>query len=307
MIRVMLNPDHNLCFVNATLQGLAWLTLLCDGLHADHWTMGFEVMQAITLWTAVPLLISRLQPFLAFLTGDWGLESLGRQHDQMDFLCHILMLARPRFINGNWTTLIAWRQNMDDTDLVYECGHTAQPIRMQFANLHALSSDVQSLVNHWHDRSGFHRGLAQVSVGLCVSIDRALDLSSPPYSSKCTQLLNISDGWVQFPVHPISGDTQWHWYQIVAASFHLGMETQHGHYRTAIRCNSNWYIYDDNRLPEIVSNLPDDLLSQITLLWLARSDRSNDATAPRPAAKPAAAPKARDGPYRRDRGRGRRR
>ena len=89
-----------MCYLNSTLQGLAWLTLICDGLHADMWQKGFEVIQALTMWTPVPLNVGRLAALQELLCGDWGPDDLARQHDQLDFLCHILLLAQPCFING---------------------------------------------------------------------------------------------------------------------------------------------------------------------------------------------------------------
>ena len=181
---------------------------------------------------------------------------------------------------------------MADTELEHECGHTSQPIRMQFPDFHALSCDIQTLVNHWHDRSGFHRGLAQVSVSFCLSVDRALDSDSSPLPHKCNQMLILSDGWLQMPVHPIEGDTQWHWYRLVAVSFHIGPCIATGHYRTAIFSEFRWFIYDDNQLPEIISTLPDEICSQIVLMWFVRADRINDATA-----APASSSRARPAPY----------
>ena len=107
--------------------------------------MGLEVMQAITL-TAVPFLVSSFQLFLDLLRGDWGLDALDDQHDAMDFLCHFLLLTRPRFINGNWTSLLLWKQNMADTEMATECGHDSQPIRMQFPDFQALACDWKSLI-----------------------------------------------------------------------------------------------------------------------------------------------------------------
>ena len=52
-----------------------------------------------------------------------------------------------------------------------------------------------------------------------------IDTTAPLFARKCTQKLDISDGWVQMPVHPIDDDAQWHWYQIVAVSFHIGHST----------------------------------------------------------------------------------
>ena len=191
----------------------------------------------------------------------------------MDFLCHLLLQTKPRFINGGWTSFLAWKQNLADTELASECGHISQPIRMQFADIHATECSLKSLIEHWHDGPGFHRGLTQVSTGICITIDRVLDLSSPPYSHKCMQRLQISDGWIQLPVHPLEGDTQWFWYSVVAVCFHIGDQVSSGHYRTAIHCKDDWFLYDDNALPTKVTSLSNFVLSQITVIWLARMDR----------------------------------
>ena len=75
LVRLLLNPSHTLCYANAALQCLAWLSILCSRVTAAAWTKGFGLIDALTSWTPVPLALYDFAPFQElFNGGDWGLR-----------------------------------------------------------------------------------------------------------------------------------------------------------------------------------------------------------------------------------------
>eukprot|EP00435_Cladocopium_sp_Y103_P038168 s1308_g10.t1 len=158
LIRLMLNPTGTLCFVNATLQGLAWLTLHCQALDTRAWDRGFELMTLVTQWTAMPLNVLHSPELLAVLSLPWGPKSLQR-------LCRALTKAGP---------------------------------------------------------------------ALCLAIDRAVDIQGPPYTRKSLQQIDISDGSLSMPVLATDATVTFHTFQIIAVTFHIGLDPASGHYRSAL-------------------------------------------------------------------------
>ena len=55
---------------------------------------------------------------------------------------------------------------------------------------------------------------------------------------------------------------------IAAVAYHIGHTPNTGHHRTALRYHGKWLVYDDNKLPDQLSELSDDILRNITMLWL---------------------------------------
>ena len=55
---------------------------------------------------------------------------------------------------------------------------------------------------------------------------------------------------------------------IAAIAYHIGHTPNTGHHRTALKYHGQWLVYDDNRLPDHLSELSDDILRNITMIWL---------------------------------------
>ena len=59
-------------------------------------------------------------------------------------------------------------------------------------------------------------------------------------------------------------------FRLAAVTFHLGSSPHSGHHRTALRYQGRWLIYDDNTLPDAALDLSDEILCNITTLWLVK-------------------------------------
>ena len=46
LVRLLLNPSHTLCYANAALQCLAWVSILCSRVTAAVWNKGFRLIDA---------------------------------------------------------------------------------------------------------------------------------------------------------------------------------------------------------------------------------------------------------------------
>eukprot|EP00435_Cladocopium_sp_Y103_P000521 s4664_g1.t1 len=243
LIRLMLNPTGTLCFVNATLQGLAWMTLWCHALDVKEWDRGFELMTLVTQWTAMPLNVLHSPELHAVLFQPWGPGSLQRQQDMLDFIYHLLMNMRPHFLGCEW--------------------------KPQLSTLNLLEGTRHA------DEKGLCRALTKACPALCFAIDRAIDLPGPPYTRKSLQQIELSDGVISMPVFANDASVVFHPFRIVAVTFHIGLQPASGHYRSALFNGTQWYLYDDGKLPDIHTTLPADVLQQLNFVWLIDADRTD--------------------------------
>ena len=85
MVRILLNRTGTVCFVNALLNALTWLTLLCGGLVPACWKHGFALMRCLTEGTHIPVDILACDPFRWIINGDWEMKDLLTQQDTIDF------------------------------------------------------------------------------------------------------------------------------------------------------------------------------------------------------------------------------
>ena len=151
-LRLLLNQSCTMCFANAALLGLAWVTLLCDGLHASCWRLGVLLMRWMTAWTPVPLDLRQTEAFSVLLDGDtWGLRDINKQQDLLDFLCYLMPLMQPSFVHCGWVTRPALLADVSDLRLRDEKGHRFQPLRLQLDDHAQTDTSIQKLVHQWHD------------------------------------------------------------------------------------------------------------------------------------------------------------
>eukprot|EP00435_Cladocopium_sp_Y103_P074212 s151_g47.t1 len=153
-----------------------------------------------------------------------------------------------------------------------------QPILLRLTHPDLASCSLQNLVLSWHDSQGLCRALTKAGPALCLAIDRAVDIQGPPYTRKSLQQIDISDGSLSMPVLAPDATVTFHPFQIIAVTFHIGLNPASGHYRSALYNGSQWYLYDDGRLPDIHTSLPADVLQQINFVWLVSTDRTGAAT-----------------------------
>lgn len=57
-------------------------------------------------------------------------------------------------------------------------------------------------------------------------------------------------------------------FRVIALSYHLGLDSHTGHYRTALWTDTHWLLLDDDAPPEKHSVLPDAVLRTVCILWL---------------------------------------
>eukprot|EP00435_Cladocopium_sp_Y103_P014060 s4171_g3.t1 len=303
----MLNPTGTVCFVNATLQGLAWMTLWCNALRVDQWDRGFELMTLVTQWTAIPVNILVSSELHAVLFSPWGPESLQRQQDMLDFVYHLLLNMRPHFLGCEWKPQLSVLNLLEGTYHSDEKGHMVQPILLRLTHPDLASCTLQSLVLAWHDSQGLCRALTKACPALCLAIDRAVDIDGPPYTRKSLQQIDLADGALSMPVFSPDATINFITFRIVAVTFHIGLQPSTGHYRSALFNGVQWYAYDDGRLPDVYPTLPSDVLQQINFVWLVAADRTDDPagassterSGTRPADPSGASSAARPGPYER--------
>ena len=271
LIRLCLNGSQTLCYANAALQSLAWVSILSLNMVARAWQLGFDLLEVMTQWTPMPVSLYDLPQFRClFPGGDWGSDKLDQQCDLVDFTSHILLLMEPAFVNNLWVPQPTLYADFAGTMLQDEKGHRLQPITMNLIDPHSDKCTFTDIVNHWHDSRGFCRSLLEASNVCCVAINRVY----PNMQGKCQQQIDFQTGLVQMPFFDVTRTVQWKSFRIIAIAFHIGVRTTSGHWRTALFHNHSWFAYDDGMLPVQYTDLPMDIQRQAILIWLISADRT---------------------------------
>ena len=104
LVRILENDTATMCFANATLTALSWITLLCQCLLPSKWMYGFELMRGLCQWNPLPLNLRVFQPFLWLLFGDFTVDDLSRQQDILEFTSFLIDRMRPTFLSCSWCT-----------------------------------------------------------------------------------------------------------------------------------------------------------------------------------------------------------
>lgn len=264
-IRILYNVNGCMCFANAALLGIAWVTILSDGLHDHMWLQGFELVQQLVQWTPVPLDLRNCLGLHNVLRGDvWGLKDLDKQQDLMDFLSYILSVMRPLFLHCGWQTRPEYISPSSDSLLCNEKGSAYLPVMLQLSDTMDPDISLQTLINLWHDAPGLCKAFEKAGTTKCFTIDRV----SPETRIKCQHLLALDDFTVQLPHFGVDGDIIFHRYFVSAFVYHIGATINSGHYRCVICRNGIWYDYDDGALPTRYTVLPSVLQRQLMCVWL---------------------------------------
>ena len=265
LVRLLLNPSHTLCYANAALQCLAWLSILCSRVTATDWHKGFGLIDALTSWTPVPLALYDFAPFQELFTGgDWGLREKDRQNDLNDFTSHILMLMAPQFVNNSWVTQPALLPGFEGTGLRDEKGHILQPITLPLCDNTVDCCKLSDLIHTWHDPSGLCRSFVEAPTVCCLAIDRNM----PPHNIKYQTCVDLQDGIIQLPYFNDAHQTLWKPFRVAAVAFHIGPYSSSGHWRAALFHHNRWFVYDDGQLPEQMTHLHLTIQKQVNQIWL---------------------------------------
>jgi len=272
LVRLCLNGSQTLCYANATLQGLAWVSILSLNMVARAWHMGLDLLEVMTQWTPMPVSLYDLPQFRClFPGGDWGLDKLDQQCDLVEFTSHILLLMEPTFVNNLWVPQPTILADFAGTMLQDEKGHKLQPITMNLIDPLSDRCIFTDIVLHWHDSRGYCRSLLEASDVCCIAINRVYST----VQGKCHQQIDFQTGLVQMPYFDETRTVQWKSFRIIAIAFHIGERATSGHWRTALFHHHRWFAYDDGMLPVQYPELPIAIQKQAILIWLISvSDRT---------------------------------
>jgi hypothetical protein len=265
MVRVLENDSFTMCFVNAALIGLAWCSLLCQGFSPSCWAHGFELLRGLCQWNPLPLNLRVFQPFLWLLFGAFQTEDLSEQQDILEFTAFIIDRLGPSFLSCRWCARFQYVTHETHPMLDSEKGDRYAPILIRLIHYLDLACNLTDLIAHWHDSLGVCRASDQERQCLILMFDRHIE----GQNRKCTQKIQISGDTVHFPCF-IADDGQVAFlpFRIAAISYHIGANPNTGHHRTALKYQGHWLVYDDNKLPDHAHVLSDEILCNITMIWL---------------------------------------
>ena len=266
-VRILLNNNGCSCFLKSFFQGLSWQALKCDALSAQHWTNGLEIIDLVTRPTPLPWDLCAEAAMIQLFEMGWPPSAMNHQQDILEFADVLLPILKPTFVSGQWAPLPSIVDGtLGETHLSSEKGLTHTVLRLPIAQTDEHELDLQFLIQQWHDPQGLCRLLLQDGPGLCLAIDRSSD-----------ELCEIHDAVMVRDVHSIpcfDSQTQGgihRSFQVVALAFHVGSSPTSGHYRTAIRTDVDWKLYDDGTIPLSTPTLPHEIFRQVVLLWLVRT------------------------------------
>lgn len=139
---------------------------------------------------------------------------------------------------------------------------------------------LSDMLQDWSQEDGQRRALLR-QPGLCaLHIARGINDGSHIYKSQ--QVVQFLLG-AEIPSFfaPGSLDIDWTDSSVVAATAHLGEHPLSGHYRTALRAQTDdldipasgdghvqWFLTEDNEKPTAVPKLPHWFMANVTILWL---------------------------------------
>ena len=86
-----------MCYVNAAMIALSWLTLLCQSLVPLRWVRGYELMRGLCQWNPIPLNLRVFQPLRWLLFGAFSEADLLSQQDILEFMTFIIDRLQPNF------------------------------------------------------------------------------------------------------------------------------------------------------------------------------------------------------------------
>ena len=268
ILRCCLNPEGLFCWLNAASLGLCWLGLVCD-CSTSCWSISW-LFDELTTVTPQPLALRHGDSTFHQMLREWAEHHLlDRQQDVADFLAFCLPRMKPAFYSAEWMPRWAFRDGtlLEDHQ---EKGTRFAPL-MFHVNDPIMDQDLQSLVNHWHDENGHARVLNGTPPGLCIHMSRLVGEVNPVKDCKH---MDISSH-IALPCY-VDDAIKWHGYTLIAISYHLGPSFHSGHWRTIIWQGmpwNRWLNYEDGMLPEKSTHIPEVVLSNWCVVWLAMEPR----------------------------------
>ena len=139
-----------------------------------------------------------------------------------------------------------------------------EPILIPIHDPGLSHSNLQTLINAWHDDSGLCRSAEKVGHIVVLSISRFL----PETHTKNTQLIEISQT-VRFPYFTHDGDAvSFQDMMVCGLIYHLGATPITGHYRAVLNCGHRWLDYEDGQLPDSMIQLSARIQTNVVMVWL---------------------------------------
>lgn len=272
-LRVLLNPTHVQCYVNATLLALAWVAIKLKQIRADAWTNGFDLIAKLTRAVFAPLDVCRDASFKALIWGAWSIQALQSQHDANEFLASVLPSFGPSFMNQDWQIGLAFQGECADTHPQDDHGAKYAPIEMNIVLLHAHQCTVQMLVDSWVTERGHAEGLRRALLvptpGLVLSVQRGHEQG--------LDNTHIFFAVLDFTIpvfDPATQQTFSQAYDVQAVVIHQGQSIHSGHYMVLVRMDTFWYHYDDGRLPTKRDTLMLHDHERVMQIWATRKPES---------------------------------
>lgn len=129
------------------------------------------------------------------------------------------------------------------------------------------SITFQELCDHWHQVDGMVSALTVRTPFLCIHVDRTMQLQQSATVTKCDFSIHQL-GALRVPFFATDAiDVIGLRYRTLAIVSHFG-DPHHGHYRTALRHQSVWFVSDDGATPKLVHSLPLCFTQNTTVVWL---------------------------------------
>ena len=154
----------------------------------------------------------------------------------------------------------------DHPHLNSEKGFQHAPLKLPFIDHTASCCTLAHLLEAWHDSEGLCRAIDQVRPCLVLMLDRHVG----GLSIKCLQKVELDSGVIHIPCFDDSGQVTHQPFLLCAVGYHIGNTPNSGHYRSALRYQGIWLIYDDNKPPDKMDTLSDHILQNANLYWLVR-------------------------------------
>ena len=143
-IPIFMNSTGTACFANAVVLCIAWLTLLANGDDPSQWVHGYELLRNVFRIGHIPMDLTKFDPFLWLLLGDWSVESFRNQHDVCEFATYLLNVMQPQFLHCSWVTMPD-RLATGAAFMPSEKGSRFTPIKLSYNDHLADSELLQTL------------------------------------------------------------------------------------------------------------------------------------------------------------------
>ena len=264
-LNICLNAPHLYCWLNSVCLALGWMGMTVDA-DSDEWINKCWALKAITTFGPTPVALYHGDATFVEQLREWvASHCWEQQQDAGDFVHFLLPVLAPAFFSGYW--IPKWvADKPDEIHTVDEKGAAFSPVLIS-VDLQVPAQTIQDYISCWYDTDGHRRLFPEPPRGTCIQLNR---LRHEPSLHKDNSEIFISDH-VCLPCL-VNHETTWISYTVTAVTYHIGDSYNSGHWRTCIWQGApfhRWLNYDDGTLPQQAAQLPQQIHTTWTLLWLA--------------------------------------